>query len=429
MAHNYIIQWNCRGLRSNREDIEWLISKYAPAAICLQETMLKPEHTPTFKHYSAYYKSNIQGHGGVCILVKNNFIHSQVHFQADLEAVAVCITINHKTYTVASVYVPPSGTLNKLAFDRMIKSFSSRYLVLGDFNGHSHLWGANQENERGKVVEKLIDSHNLILLNDSVHTRFDTYRQTSSLLDLSLCHPSLYMDVACEVLSDRLGSDHHPIIITANTSDYPVPERVPKWNFKKAKWDAFQDQCISEITPDLFIDGEDKIAIFSSTLLDIAADNIPKTSPFPKRKAKPWFDEDCQTAKKERSKANRLVNKHPSAANSMRARLIQARTKKLFKEKKHDSWKNYVSSVNVNTPSKKVWNMIRKITGKNVASPMHHLKDNNGTLITDRVEIANTLGAAIEKSSSSENYSKEFQFIKAQKEKHKINFKTNRNLR
>ena len=60
---------------------------------------------------------------------------------------------------------------------------------------------------------------------------------------------------------------------------------------------------------------------------------------------------------------------------------------------------------------------------------MHHLKDENGTLITDRVQIANTLGAAIEKSSSSENYSKEFQYIKAQKEKQKINFKTNRNLR
>ena len=295
----------------------------------------------------------MHGHGGVCILVKDKFIHSQVQFQADLQAVAVCITINNKTYTVASVYVPPSGTLNELAFDRMINSFSSRYLILGDFNGHSHLWGANQENERGKIVEKLIDRHNLILLNDSVHTRFDTYHQTSSLLDLSLCHPSIYMDVACEISSDRLGSDHHPIIITANTSDHPVPERVPKWNFKKAKWDA----------------------------------------------------------------------------NSMRARLIQARTKKLFKQKKRDSWKNYVSSVNVNTPSKKVWDMIRKITGKNVASPMHHLKDDNGTLITDRVEIANTLGAAIEKSSSSNNYSKEFQSIKAQKEKQKINFKTNRNLR
>ena len=100
--------------------------------------MLKPEHTPTFKQYSAYYKNNIQGHGDVCILGKNNLIHSQVHFQADLEAVAVCITINNKTYTVASVYVPPSETLDELAYDRMIKSFSSRYLISGDFNGHSH---------------------------------------------------------------------------------------------------------------------------------------------------------------------------------------------------------------------------------------------------------------------------------------------------
>ena len=113
----------------------------------------------------------------------------------------------------------------------------------------------------------------------------------------------------------------------------------------------------------------------------------------------------------------------------MRTRLIQARTKKLFKQKKCDSLKNYVSSVNVNTPSKNFWDMIWKITGKNVASPMDHLNDKNGTLITDRVEIANTLGAAIEKSSSSENYSKEFQFIKEQREKQKINFKTNRNRR
>ena len=284
MAHNYIIQWNCRGIRSNREDIEWLISKYAPASICLQESLRKPKHTPTFKHYTAYDKSYIQGHGGVCILVKKNFIHSQVHFQADFQAVAVCITINNKTYTVASVYVPPSET--QLAFDRMIKSFSSRYLVLGDFNDHSHLWGANQKSERGKVVEHVIDSHYPIVLNYCVHTRFDTYHQTSSLFDLSLCHPSIYMDVACEVLSDRLGSDHHPIIITANTSDHPVAGRVPNWNFEKAKWDAFQDQCIRKLIPDLFNDAEDKMAIFSSTLLDIAADNIAKTSPFPKRKAK-----------------------------------------------------------------------------------------------------------------------------------------------
>ena len=65
---------------------------------------------------------------------------------------AVCITINNETYTVASVYVPPSESLSELAFERMVKIFSSRYLILGDFDGHSHLWGANQENECGKAA-------------------------------------------------------------------------------------------------------------------------------------------------------------------------------------------------------------------------------------------------------------------------------------
>ena len=207
MAHNYIIQWNSRGLRSNREDIELLISKYS-AAICLQETLLTPHQTQTFKHYSAYYKGGIHGHGGVCILVENKFIHSQVQFQADLQAVAVCIAINNKMYTVASIYVPPSGTLNELAFDRMINSFSSRYLILWDFNYHSHLLGANQENGCGKIVEKLIDHHNLILLNESVHTRFDTYHQTSSLLGDGGGRPSSVMSLG--VTSVGGHSHGHP---------------------------------------------------------------------------------------------------------------------------------------------------------------------------------------------------------------------------
>ena len=168
MAQNYIIQWNCRGLRRYR--ITYL--KYSLAAICWHETLLIAHQTQTFKHYSAYYKSGIHRHGGVCILVKDKFIHSQVQFQADLQAVAVCITINNQTYTLASVYGPPSETLNELAFDRMINSFSFRYLILGDLNGYSHLWGVNQENRRAKIVEKLIDRHNLVLLNDSVHTTY-----------------------------------------------------------------------------------------------------------------------------------------------------------------------------------------------------------------------------------------------------------------
>ena len=90
MAGDHILQWNCRGLRAHREEIELLIVKYSPAVICLQETKLKPDITPTFKYYTEYYKSNSNGEGGVCILVKNSILHSPVTMNTNLEALAVC---------------------------------------------------------------------------------------------------------------------------------------------------------------------------------------------------------------------------------------------------------------------------------------------------------------------------------------------------
>ena len=57
--------------------------------------------------------------------------------------------------------------------------------------------------------------------------------------------------------------------------------------FQESLMGCISGSMITEITPDLFHDVDDKMAIFSSTLLDIATDNIPKTSPLPKRNAKP----------------------------------------------------------------------------------------------------------------------------------------------
>ena len=100
-----VIQWNCRGLRGNREQIEILIDKYNPAAICLQETRLRHDTSQTFKYYSTYYSSTDTGDGGVGILVKNTCIHSNLPLRTNLQAVAVCVTLNNKSYTICSIYI------------------------------------------------------------------------------------------------------------------------------------------------------------------------------------------------------------------------------------------------------------------------------------------------------------------------------------
>ena len=73
MAHK-IIQWNCRGLRSNYNDLAILLQEHSPSAVCLQETNLKPNTNISFKNYSIINcfgpANNERACWGVSILVK-----------------------------------------------------------------------------------------------------------------------------------------------------------------------------------------------------------------------------------------------------------------------------------------------------------------------------------------------------------------------
>ena len=50
--------------------------------------------------------------------------------------------------------------------------------------------------------------------------------------------------------------------------------------------------------------------------------------------------------------------------NLNNARLFRAKARRTIKSAKRKSWRTYVSKLNYKTPIKKVWDMIRKISGK-----------------------------------------------------------------
>ena len=87
----------------------------------------------------------------------------------------------------------------------------------------------------------------------------------------------------------------------------------------------------------MFKNEKDEIKVFTEKLIEIATDNIPMTSPFHKKRPKPWFDEDCKAAKRERNKANRLNKRYPCLANAMKAKVANAKARRTFKKKKRES--------------------------------------------------------------------------------------------
>ena len=103
---------------------------------------------------------------------------------------------------------------------------------------------------------------------------------------------------------------------------------------------------------------------------------------------------------------------------------FRAGARRTTKNSKRKSWRNFVSSINYKTQSKRIWNMIRAINGKRSNNPVFHLKKKDGENAETEEEIVNTLAENYEQQSSSQKHSDNFQSTKKQAEKTNLNFKS-----
>ena len=101
------------------------------------------------------------------------------------------------------------------------------------------------------------------------------------------------------------------------------------------------------------------IHIFSS----VTEESIPKTSSN-KKHNKPWFNGDCKAAIRSRKAALRKFHLQPTADNLNNLKVHRAKTRRVIRTSNKTSWQNYVDRLNSSSKSKKVWDMIRKISGK-----------------------------------------------------------------
>ena len=151
---------------------------------------------------------------------------------------------------------------------------------------------------------------------------------------------------------------------------------------------------------------------------------MPKSTGQPTGSYKPWFNTECKKAVKACQNAMDKCRINPTSDNINEYKNCRATAHKIIKDNKRKSWHKYVSKLNVKTPAKKVWEMIRKISVKQSNTTIHHLENNDGTKITERVDIANRLAQEISKNSNSNNYHTEFQKYQEKAEKEYLDFDT-----
>jgi len=100
---------------------------------------------------------------------------------------------------------------------------------------------------------------------------------------------------------DHMGSDHFPIIVSANEVQFDSSIKISRWNYNKADWAKFKNQLIN-INPDL-IENED-IDVYYGNLIKIitqaATTSIPKANGIPKKLAVQWWTNQIKQTRKDR---------------------------------------------------------------------------------------------------------------------------------
>ena len=106
------------------------------------------------------------------------------------------------------------------------------FIILEDFNYHNTIWIQTRKERVWNLL--WITIYSFITKSP---TYICPFSGSYSVIDLSLCDPSVFMDISWKVLMDTYGGDHFPIRLQNSEQSDETPKR---WNLSKANWEEFQ---------------------------------------------------------------------------------------------------------------------------------------------------------------------------------------------
>uniref|UniRef100_A0A6P7H8Q4 Uncharacterized protein LOC114348655 n=1 Tax=Diabrotica virgifera virgifera TaxID=50390 RepID=A0A6P7H8Q4_DIAVI len=118
------------------------------------------------------------------------------------------------------------------------------------------------------------------------------------------------------------------------------------------------------------------------TIITEAAERaIGKTSYIKQRNPVPRWNYECKTAVESSKRAFNKYKRYKTLENKIEYTKQRAIAKKTTRNSKRQSWTQYVSTLNANTPMTEVWNKVRRISGLNSNQNIKSL-ERNGKAVT-----------------------------------------------
>lgn len=267
-----LLQWNCQGLRSKKDELLELINRIKPSAIALQETKLWNNIDFKIPNYTIHRKDghfNVSPHGGVAILIHESVPFNNIPLNTEHQAIAIRVQLC-QPLTICSIYLSRSHAISQNSITNIIQQLPPPLIIMGDFNSYNTVWGSERTDARGRIVEEAINNNNLNILNNGLPTRI-AYN-TESAIDLTVTSPILDPILQWSVAPTPLDSDHCPISVMF-MNNRPEQTIEQKRNIKRADWGSYASSPVWQNPP------QDITTISNEHLLNDLYDRFNKSIP------------------------------------------------------------------------------------------------------------------------------------------------------
>lgn len=282
---------------------------------------------------------------------------------------------------------------------------------MGDFNAHSNLWDHDyvappgSKRSRGRAIVDFLNTSEYVLMNDGSHTRItQTCDGRNSALDISLVHQNLEFMFEWKVSQEQFGSDHLPTFLISKKVNVSTHKRKI-WNLDSTQWDVFNANCIMDIE-DLDCSVEELDCLIGEQILKgLEASTKSHSFPSNHKRSPVWFDTELNDIRKEKNKALKVFIKSKLRSDLINLKKLSAAYKRMVLKKKDESWIKFVDGMDEELELKDLWKRVRNVKGSESFKNFTQIKNNDGKLTDDPVEIPNIMANFFKKISSKSSLS------------------------
>lgn len=405
-----ILFWNCRSINQRIPELQTII-KNLDILVCVETWLSTLDNRFDIKFPGFFNiredRQHARGGGGIRIFVRKNIAYHQLNLSPlpkhEIEYLGIKITNTKPTFNLIAYYRPPGTNLSQDLWDEifLVKNPNESTLFLEDFNSHHTAWNCNHDDTNGRRIFKCLDSHELMIHNSDSLSRLDLHSGNYSNLDLIISNAVLSDKIKTSVHDELWGSDHFPIIINIfvekfiyHKPSFKISSIRTDWSKVFQAWETpypeFFETEYCNLTP-----SEKYNAFIDKITLSVKENTPHKRHVHPSKHRNPtrWWDSDCDRAKRLRKAALKKWSFSQSPDDLISFKKVDAETKKLFKKKKKENFREFACSIDGRADLTFFWNNTKILKNSWVNNRNINVKEN--------LQLENKIGTVLDKISPS----------------------------